>query len=113
MSQAREPELNTRAVLLAGAGMVGVVVVALFVAWALIRRLGGQVPAGTDIAHATPAEPALQPHPLADIDAWRRAQQQHLESYGWTDRDAGVVHIPIERAMQLVVSEHDQPGRKQ
>ncbi len=32
----------------------------------------------------------------------RAAQLERLGSYGWVDRRAGVVHIPIERAMQLV-----------
>ena len=32
----------------------------------------------------------------------KRAQ---LESYGWIDRDAKIVHIPIEQAMQKYVSE--------
>ncbi|HVZ23631.1 MAG TPA: hypothetical protein VG871_21305 [Vicinamibacterales bacterium] len=28
-----------------------------------------------------------------------------LNSYGWVDRSRGVVHIPIERAMELVAKE--------
>ena len=31
-------------------------------------------------------------------------QLQKLESYGWVDRQAGIVHIPIVEAMRLVVS---------
>jgi len=32
-----------------------------------------------------------------------RAQRlEKLASYGWIDREAGVVHMPIERAMELV-----------
>lgn len=48
-------------------------------------------------------EPRLQSHPTADYDAYRAAKQRELESYGWVDRRAGVVHIPIERAMELVL----------
>jgi len=33
----------------------------------------------------------------------RAAQLERLRSYGWVDRQAGVVHLPIERAMDLVV----------
>ena len=32
----------------------------------------------------------------------RAAQQARLDGYGWVDREAGVVHIPIARAMELV-----------
>ncbi len=33
----------------------------------------------------------------------RAARRRRLESYGWVDRQAGVVHLPIEEAMSLVV----------
>ncbi len=32
----------------------------------------------------------------------RTQRLQKLGSYGWVDRDGGVVHIPIDRAMDLV-----------
>lgn len=32
----------------------------------------------------------------------RAARLERLRSYGWADRRQGVVHIPIERAMELV-----------
>lgn len=32
-----------------------------------------------------------------------------LTSYGWVDQQRGVVHIPIERAMALVVEESRTP----
>ena len=32
-------------------------------------------------------------------------QQSQLQQYGWVDRERGIVTIPIERAMELVVSE--------
>ncbi len=33
---------------------------------------------------------------------WRRAQRERLETWGWVDRKAGVVHEPIDRAMARV-----------
>ena len=30
------------------------------------------------------------------------AKRERLGSFGWVDRDAGTVHMPIERAMELV-----------
>jgi hypothetical protein len=32
----------------------------------------------------------------------RMVRQERLRSYGWVDRRQGVVHLPIERAMELV-----------
>jgi hypothetical protein len=40
----------------------------------------------------------------------RRDQRRRLDSYGWVDRDAGVIHIPIQRAMDEVVSELSRTG---
>lgn len=34
-----------------------------------------------------------------------RRHRQQLESYGWVDQPAGVAHIPIERAMELMAAE--------
>jgi len=33
----------------------------------------------------------------------RASEQDTLESYGWVDRKAGVVRVPIERAFELVL----------
>lgn len=35
----------------------------------------------------------------------RTAQQKQLNSYGWVNREAGTVHIPIEKAMDALVQE--------
>lgn len=48
----------------------------------------------------TAAHPAL---PSEDLATMRRHERQRLSSYGWTDRRAGRIHIPIRRAMQLVL----------
>ena len=33
-------------------------------------------------------------------------QEDQLNSYGWVDEKAGVAHIPIERAMDLIVQQN-------
>jgi hypothetical protein len=49
-----------------------------------------------------PPEPRLQTLPFADIEALRAEEKSVLTSYGWVDRKAGVVRIPIEQAMKLL-----------
>jgi hypothetical protein len=39
------------------------------------------------------------------LDEWRAAKRKRLGSYGWVDRDKGLVHIPIDKAMEQVVSQ--------
>ena len=53
-------------------------------------------------------EPALPPAPRLEIRGLRRwtdfqtAERERLGSYGWMDRSTGAVHIPIERAIDLI-----------
>lgn len=47
--------------------------------------------------------PALQENPPADLTAFNDHMQARLQSAGWVDRQAGIVHMPIERAMDLLV----------
>jgi len=49
------------------------------------------------------ATPALRRAYLADL---RGRQERQAASYGWVDRQAGVVQLPVERAMELIVLEH-------
>src|SRR5450432_195169 len=45
------------------------------------------------------------------LEVWKANNRKHLSSYGWVDRAKGVVHIPIERAMeQVIASPPDIPG---
>lgn len=47
--------------------------------------------------------PPLAVTPRDDLRAFRREEDTALNSYGWVDRGAGIVRIPIDRAMDLVV----------
>jgi len=40
------------------------------------------------------------------LQAYRDERAARLSSWGWVDRKAGVVHMPIEEAMERVVKEH-------
>ena len=50
-----------------------------------------------------PPEPRLQQHPVQDKEAFLAEEQQRLDSYGWVDKPAGVVRLPVQRAMELTV----------
>ena len=47
-------------------------------------------------------EPRLERNERIEINDFRLKEEQTLNSYGWVDQKAGVVRVPIERAMQLV-----------
>ena len=45
----------------------------------------------------------LQPDPVRDMDVMRAEQTAKLASYGWVDRERGIVHIPVDKAMALAL----------
>jgi hypothetical protein len=49
----------------------------------------------------SPPGPHLQVDPAADLTALRGAEDAQLSSYGWVDRAAGAIRIPINRALAL------------
>jgi len=55
--------------------------------------------------HPIPPEPRLQSAPESDRALYLASQQESLTTYGVVDREKGIVRIPIERAMQLVLQQ--------
>ena len=47
--------------------------------------------------------PMLQPDPVKDMQVMRAEQEAKLTSYGWVDKDKGLVHVPIDRAMAFTL----------
>jgi len=62
-------------------------------------------PAGLNVdARRLPPEPRLEVSEPTDLAAMRAAEDQILDTYGWVDRQHGIVRIPIERAMDLLAA---------
>ena len=59
-----------------------------------------------------PPAPRIEAHPAIEMEELRKQEDGILSTYGWTDKKAGVVRIPIERAMELQL-ERGFPVRKQ
>jgi hypothetical protein len=53
---------------------------------------------------SAPPEPRLEPMPRATLERLRAAEDARLASYGWVDKERGVVHIPVARAMDLLLA---------
>jgi len=49
-----------------------------------------------------PPAPRLEIHTEGHWRVFRDAEKTRLSSYGWMDRNTGAVHIPIDRAMDLI-----------
>lgn len=50
-------------------------------------------------------EPRLETNERTEINDFQLKEEDALNSYGWVDQKAGVVRIPIDRAMQLVAQQ--------
>jgi len=57
-------------------------------------------------------KPSLQIDDVADMNQVRQAANAQLNSYGYVDKKAGIVHIPIDQAMDQLVKQ-GLPTRQQ
>ncbi|MGH9326070.1 MAG: hypothetical protein ACRD2B_05205 [Terriglobia bacterium] len=51
----------------------------------------------------TPPAPLIQEHSGLELQQYLKQENHILDSYGWVDRKAGIVRIPIDRAMALLL----------
>jgi hypothetical protein len=110
-------DANIRGVLAFGVGLIIVAIFIHFGVWILFRifadehaqRTTPEYPLATTEERRLPPEPRLQPEPpewrtpREDLRTFRRQEDEILTTYGWVDKNAGIVHIPIGEAMKLTV----------
>ena len=103
-----------------GAAVIAITVVLALIAVRLVRRhgdaFGGSVyPRDIRDPLRDPALDSPLEFHLFETDPpgeGRRAQQaarERLESWGWVDREAGTVHLPIDVAMEVVAPTQESP----
>ncbi len=101
--------LNIGPVLIATAAIVAVALLSFIAMWAMFHGLEqASIYLSDDpppmVAHQEPHRgPLIQAVPPAELAQVRAETQRTLTEYGWVDRDAGVVYLPIERAIDLTV----------
>ena len=49
-----------------------------------------------------PPAPHLQGNPAVDLARLKEQEMRRLTTYGWIDRQRGIAHIPIDRAMDIL-----------
>jgi hypothetical protein len=85
-------------------------VIIFVVVWGMMRYLKIHEPAKTAGQANLPItsasvfpKPRLEVKGAADLTTFRDAEEADLNSYGWVNRNSGIVRIPIDRAMQLLL----------
>jgi hypothetical protein len=116
--QHEESDVNIRAIFGFGAGLAVVAVAIHVLMWLLFLYLGGReqatavprYPLAAEQREQLPPEPRLQTTPRQDLKDLRAREQEWLTTYGWVDRNAGVVRIPIDEAIKRTL-ERGLPAR--
>ncbi len=112
-------DVNIAGILGFGAALIVVAAVIHLLIYVLFgyfsSRENAKVPAEYPLAAAQsprePPEPRLQTDPRQDMSDLRTKEDELLGSYGWVDKNAGVVRIPIDAAMKLTL-ERRLPSRQ-
>jgi hypothetical protein len=113
-------DVNVRSVLVFAGGLVVATAIVCLLIWVLFgyfdsrERVRGarEYPLAAAQENQTPPEPRLQINPREDMRELRLHEDEILTSYGWVDKNAGIVRIPIEEAMKIVV-EKGLPAREE
>lgn len=77
-----------------------------------VERVEPRYPLAVTNAPLEPPRPRLQRFPREDILSLRLDEEGRLTRYGWVDKNAGTVHIPIDAAMRLTL-QRGLPVRQQ
>lgn len=103
--ETRDAEI--RPIVLTGVGLAIMLVVIGFVGYGMFGFLTTHT--AIDVkenpmaagASQVPPEPRLEEHPILGLQQLHAEEERTLSSYGWADKKAGRVRIPIDRAMEL------------
>lgn len=105
---AESRDVNVRRILEIIAGLCAVVVFTLLLSYLIFHLLKRKdlitaaSSTGNQQVIASPVR--LQRNELLDLQKKIAKDREKLNSYGWVDRKAGIVHIPIERAMDIIAA---------
>jgi hypothetical protein len=106
-----ESDVDIRAIFGFGAGLAAALIAVSLLVWLLFvyldRREARQTAPAYPLAGGQetrlPPEPRLQTTPREDLRTFRAHEDDLLSSYQWTDKQAGLVRIPIDEAMKLTL----------
>ncbi len=101
-------DANIRNLIIFGVGLSLVVIVGLLISRAVLHYFVGHQGLGPPASpfenvRMLPPEPRLQVAAPKDLGQYKASQNEILNSYGWVDQKAGIVRIPIDRAMDVLL----------
>jgi len=105
-------------IILTGLGLALAVAIVGFIIYGAFKYLGAPPatqgrpnPMATADSQVPPGQ-RVEEHPAIELQQLRAQEEHTLSTYGWADKKAGKVRIPIDRAMELQL-ERGFPTRKE
>jgi len=101
-------DINPKRVAMVGLALATVIALALLVTYGLFHYFySGEtrtrpLPSPLSYSREPTPEPRLSVEPGEELKTLRSEEDAMLKSYGWIDRDKGVVRIPIDRAIEIL-----------
>ena len=105
-----ERDVNIRLITLSGFGLLVLLAGSLVIAGWLFRAFESEsptVPGRPSLdteALPPPPRPRLQASPAQDWHTMLSDEDGRLHAYGWVDQEAGIAHIPIDHAIELMTT---------
>jgi len=106
---AEQDRIAARTITRVALAIVGILVAALLLLGGLAYYDRLSHPAGAEV-YPVPPPPRIDAAPQFEFETYLAEQRARLNSYAWVDRQRGIAHIPIERAMALYAREAGGQG---
>jgi len=114
-----ERDVSLKGPVIFGAIIIAGIMVSLFLMTLVFNKFAEReareqvpmTPLELKAGESQPPEPRLEMDPVAEFHKIRDQEEATLHGYGWVDEKAGIAHIPIERAMDMVL-EKGLPARE-
>ncbi|MGH9321435.1 MAG: hypothetical protein ACRD21_06475 [Vicinamibacteria bacterium] len=115
-------DVDVRAVFRAAAALVALALLMMGITWIVYRQFLERSPGdgvlADDFERPPLRGPRIEISPASELERERAREEELLESYGWVDRERGVVRVPIDQAMEKLLesglpvrrSENDAEG---
>jgi len=102
-------DVNVRGILQFGFWMAVVIVITLIGMKLMFNYFNRTMTLGPPAAsfvnnRQLPPSPRLQVQPHQELKDYCAAQQKNVNGYGWVDQQSGVVRIPLDKAMDIVLA---------
>ena len=103
-----DSDVNVGRLFAFAAGVVGLIVLGVLGSAAVFHFFVSHQPLGPPASpfedvRTMPPVPRLQTTAPLDLKHYCADQDKTLEEYGWVDSQAGIVRIPVDRAMDLLL----------